>query len=181
MDRKLISSSKFLSLILRHKPETIGLKLDENGWVGIEELIFASRENGKKLDLDLLLRIVHENEKQRFLLSEDGKRIRANQGHSVPVDLGLEPRMPPKSLFHGTVDRFLENIHEKGLIKGTRQHVHLSSDLLTATTVGKRRGEPVVLLIHAQKMVDNRYDLFLSQNGVWLTDHVPPSFIDFPD
>ena len=139
MDRPLTTASKFLSLILRHKPETIGVQLDPNGWVNIDQLLTAANTAGKLLDYDLLLRVVHENDKQRFAISDDGARIRANQGHSVSVDLQLVPTPPPDMLYHGTVDRFLDSIREKGLVPGTRQHVHLSSDRRTAEIVGGRR------------------------------------------
>ena len=180
MDRALVSTSKFLSLILRHRPENIGLELDAQGWVDIEVLIRAANQSGKRLDHDLLLRVVHENDKQRFAISEDGLMIRANQGHSVAVDLGLEPKVPPEVLYHGTVERFLASIQDRGLIPGSRQHVHLSPDARTAEIVGKRRGKPVVLVIAAAEMQRDGSVFFLSQNGVWLTDHVPARRIEFP-
>ncbi len=180
MDRQLISTSKFLSLILRHRPETVGLQLDSDGWVNISELITAAAASGKQLDHDLLLRVMYENDKQRFAISDDGHRIRANQGHSVSVNLGLKPRTPPETLYHGTVERFINSIREQGIISGARQYVHLSADTLTSSIVGQRRGKPIVLLVLAQKMADAGNPFFLSQNGVWLTGHVPPNFIRFP-
>ncbi|MDP6546527.1 MAG: RNA 2'-phosphotransferase [Phycisphaerae bacterium] len=180
MDPSLIRTSKFLSLILRHKPATLGLTLDDAGWIGISDLIDAANAYGKKLDLDLLLRVVHENDKQRFAISEDGEMIRANQGHSIDVDLELAPIQPPTQLFHGTVERFLRGIREKGLIPGNRQHVHLSTDAQTAEIVGRRRGKPVVLVIEAERMASDAIDFYLSQNGVWLTAHVPVNYIEFP-
>ncbi|HCS52969.1 RNA 2'-phosphotransferase [Rubinisphaera sp.] len=176
----IVHTSKFLSLVLRHKPETIGIVLDDSGWVKISELIEASRSSGQTLDHDLLLRVVHENDKQRFAISADGESIRANQGHSVKVDLGLTPQVPPEALYHGTVAKFLTSIQENGLIPGERQYVHLSADTQTAQIVGKRRGKPVILVIDAQKMMSDGMSFFLSNNGVWLTSHVPAKYIEFP-
>lgn len=180
MDSPVISVSKFLSLVLRHQPQQIGISLDDAGWVEISELLEAANVSGTKLDVDLLLRVVHENDKQRFAISPDGKFIRANQGHSVPVDLGLTPTKPPATLYHGTVAKFLDGIRAKGLIAGNRRQVHLSADRQTAEIVGKRRGEPIILLIDAERMARDANDFFLSQNGVWLTPHVPVEYIEFP-
>ena len=180
MDSSLVRVSKFLSLVLRHQPQTIGVTLDDAGWVAISELLEAANASGTKLDFDLLLRVVHENDKQRFAISADGKSIRANQGHSIDVDLGLAPAEPPAILYHGTVAKFLGGIRAEGLIPGSRQHVHLSADPRTAEIVGRRRGEPVVLLIDAERMTRDAIHFFLSQNGVWLTGHVPTGYIEFP-
>lgn len=180
METALVSVSKFLSLVLRHKPETIGLTLDEAGWVGIATLLEAANAAGTKLDHDVLLRAVHENDKQRFTICPDGLKIRANQGHSVQVDLGLTPATPPAILYHGTVERFLESIKEQGLLSGQRQYVHLSSDQKTAEVVGKRRGSPVILVIEASRMCEEGMQFYLSENGVWLTASVPVSYIQFP-
>lgn len=179
MDPALVRTSKFLSLILRHKPQEIGITLDEAGWVGIAELIEAANANGSRLDMDLLLRVVHENDKQRFAISADGTSIRANQGHSIEVNLGLTPTPPPMMLYHGTVARFLSSIREKGLVAGNRHHVHLSADPHTAEIVGRRRGEPIVLVIDAGQMANDAFQFYLSQNGVWLTVHVPVGYICF--
>lgn len=180
MTNSLVSTSKFLSLVLRHRPDSIGLTLDPQGWASIEELVAAASLHGRKLDHDLLLRVVHENDKQRFALSPDGLRIRASQGHSIEVELQLEPATPPEILYHGTVARFLDSIRRSGLIRGARQHVHLSADERTAVIVGKRRGEPVVLEVAAARMNAAGASFYLSQNGVWLTDHVPPEYLRFP-
>ena len=180
MDRNLISISKFLSLVLRHKPETIGLQLDHDGWASIVDLLRAANSNGRRLDEEVLLRVVHENDKQRFAISADGTRIRANQGHSIEVNLGLEPQVPPELLYHGTVERFLASIRQQGLIPGSRQYVHLSSDAQTAETVGRRRGKPIVLVIQALEMHETGHAFYRAENGVWLTDHVPIEFIHFP-
>ena len=172
--------SKFLSLILRHQPEKVGLTLDEAGWVGVTELLDALTSHGHPITRETLLHIVATSEKKRFALSADGKRIRASQGHSVEVELGYAPATPPPLLYHGTVDRFLNSIREKGLIKGDRHHVHLSPDTTTATTVGARRGKPVLLTIDAAAMAREGVLFYVSANGVWLTDHVPVQFIVFP-
>jgi putative RNA 2'-phosphotransferase len=175
-----IRLSKFLSLILRHQPEKVGLKLDEAGWVGVTELLEVSARHGHPMTLQSLQHIVATSEKKRFALSEDGQRIRASQGHSVEVELGYAPATPPALLYHGTVDRFLNSIRENGLIKGDRHHVHLSADTATASTVGARRGKPVVLTIDAAGMAREGLLFYLSANGVWLTDHVPARFMAFP-
>jgi putative RNA 2'-phosphotransferase len=178
MDKKaVVSTSKFLSLILRHQPETIGIELDENGWVDVDELLDKAGKHGKSISRELLERVVRENDKQRFALSDDMSRIRANQGHSVQVDLELKPQTPPAELFHGTVARFVDSIRENGLVSGARQHVHLSFDRETATIVGSRRGKPVILVIDAQKMHEEGYKFYLSENGVWLADEVPARYI----
>ena len=178
MDHKRIS--KFLSLVLRHEPGCIGIVLDEQGWTDCEKLIQAAGRHGMRFNLATLLEVVRTSDKKRLRLSEDGTRIRANQGHSVKVDLGLEPKQPPEMLYHGTVEKFLEAIRSTGLHKGERHHVHLSPDLKTATKVGERRGKPVILTIRAAAMSAAGHPFYLSDNGVWLTDAVPPEFIDFP-
>jgi putative RNA 2'-phosphotransferase len=180
MDRELISTSKFLSLVLRHRPETIGISLDEQGWVEIDDLLAAANRSGKKLTRPLLDRVVRENDKQRFAISSDGTRIRANQGHSVDVDLGLQPVQPPELLYHGTVARFLDSIHLTGLERGSRQYVHLSPDLETARRVGQRRGRPVILVVESGRMWQDGHTFFCSENSVWLTDAVPTSYLQFP-
>lgn len=176
---RLESTSKFLSLILRHQPEAIGLSLDAEGWADVSELIELTNKHGRQLDLDLLKELVETNSKKRFSFSGDLSKIRANQGHSVSVDLGLRPATPPDVLYHGTATRFLESIREHGLRPGSRQHVHLSKDVETAVSVGKRHGKPVVLIIDAKEMHDAGHEFYLSENGVWLTKSVPTSFIDF--
>lgn len=175
-----VRTSKFLSLVLRHKPEEIGLTLDGNGWADVEDLIRLSNEHGTRLTRSLLEQIVAENDKQRFALSEDGRRIRANQGHSVQVDLALPPSQPPGLLYHGTASRFVDSIRASGLHSANRQHVHLSPDVSTATKVGQRHGRPVVLVVRAGEMFTAGHTFFLSANGVWLTERVPLEFIRFP-
>ena len=172
--------SKLLSLVLRHKPERMGLTLDEAGWVDVESLLQGFANSGMPITRAELDAVVHTSDKQRFAFSEDGLRIRASQGHSVEVELGYAPANPPPVLFHGTVEKFLESIRTDGLVRGERHHVHLSATEETACQVGQRRGRPVILRIRADKMATSGHLFFLSANGVWLTDHVPAEFIVFP-
>jgi len=182
MDRKLLTrTSKFLSLVLRHEPEAAHVELDAHGWVAVEELLQGAQQAGVALDRNLLAEIVRTSDKQRFAFSADGMRIRANQGHSVPVDLQLAPGQPPETLFHGTASRFLPSIRTQGLRPGTRQHVHLSADVATATRVGQRHGNPVVLSVHAGAMYAAGHCFLQAANGVWLTGSVPPSHLSFPE
>jgi putative RNA 2'-phosphotransferase len=174
-------TSKFLSFVLRHEPGAIGLELDCNGWAEIEALVERCRVAGKPLSREDLEEIVAISPKRRFAISEDGRRIRASQGHSIHVDLGYEPARPPEVLFHGTVASSLPAIRADGLRKMARHHVHLSPDAATARTVGMRRGRPVVLRIAAGRMDGDGHAFFLSANGVWLVDEVPPAYIEFPD
>lgn len=173
----MVRTSKFLSLILRHRPEVVGIELDAAGWANVEALLAGMARKGHPISRDELAAIVKTNNKRRYAFSEDGSSIRAVQGHSRAVDLDLPPAPPPSQLFHGTVERFLAAIHEKGLIKGTRQHVHLSADRDTADLVGRRRGQPVILTIDCTAMADADHRFYISENGVWLTEHVPPRFI----
>lgn len=174
-------TSKFLSLVLRHKPETIGMQLDPDGWLEIDALIRNANNVGKSLTLEMLHDVVATNDKQRFSLSDDGLRIRANQGHSIPdINLSLTAVAPPDQLFHGTVEQFLESIRARGLCKRSRNHVHLSSSNETARQVGARRGRPVILTVDANAMHEAGHKFFLSANNVWLTDSVPYEFITYP-
>jgi len=179
MDRELISTSKFLSLVLRHHPETIGISLDEQGWVEIDDLLAAANRSGRKLTRPLLDRVVGENDKQRFAISSDGTRIRANQGHSVEDDLGLHPAQPPELLYHGTVARFMDSIRASGLERGSRQYVHLSPDVETAQRVGQRCGRPMILIVESGRMWQDGHTFYQAENGVWLTDAVPPEYLRF--
>lgn len=167
--------SKFLSLVLRHQPEVAGLELDENGWVDIDTLIEGCKKAGNSISREQLETVVAESDKQRFII--DGDLIRANQGHSVKIDLELKPVMPPEVLFHGSVDKFMEKIMAEGLQKMNRHHVHLSPDMATAIKVGSRRGTPVILKIDSAAMYRDEHKFMRSANGVWLTDNVPPSYI----
>lgn len=179
-ERDLRSTSKFLSLVLRHQPEAIGIELDDSGWTDIDGLIEAMCRSGKHITRDQLEQVVATNDKQRFVISEEGKQIRANQGHSVEVDLGYEAASPPEILLHGTPSTAVEAIRREGLKKMKRHHVHLHADSTTAESVGARRGKPVILRIRAQEMANAGFVFYVSANQVWLTDHVPPNFIDFP-
>lgn len=180
MDKKLVKISKFLSLVLRHKPETIGLSLDQGGWARVDELLAAANRAGVPLDKEVLQQVVEQNDKQRFAFSQDQIMIRASQGHSIPVNLDLEPIVPPQFLFHGTATRFIASIKKRGLISRGRQYVHLSPDEPTAVKVGQRHGKPVVLTIRAGRMHETGCRFYLSANGVWLTDKVPVEYIIFP-
>jgi putative RNA 2'-phosphotransferase len=172
--------SKFLSLVLRHEPERIGIVLDDAGWTDVGALLEAAAAHGVAITRGELDGIVATSDKQRFALSPDGQRIRANQGHSVDVELGLAPATPPEQLFHGTVARFIDSIRELGLLKGSRHHVHLSAEEDTAKRVGGRRGAPVVLVVRTGEMARAGHVFYRSDNGVWLVDHVPPAFVELP-
>jgi putative RNA 2'-phosphotransferase len=172
--------SKILSLILRHKPETVGLTLEAEGWVAIDALLAALARRGKPMTRSVLERVVAGNDKQRFAISADGLRIRAVQGHSRAVELGLVPVAPPAALFHGTVERFLAPIRAEGLRAGKRQYVHLSFDRATAGRVGARRGSPVILVVDAARLAGDGHSFFRAENGVWLCAAVPPRYITFP-
>jgi putative RNA 2'-phosphotransferase len=178
LNNNLVKISKFLSLVLRHAPETIRVTMDKNGWVGIQELIDnANTYKNLHLTTDIIKKVVETNDKQRFILSDDEKRIRANQGHSITVDLELESRTPPDVLYHGTAIRFLDSIRKDGIKSMGRQYVHLSRTEEIAITVGRRHGEPVVLYIDAKTMHEEGYKFYLSENKVWLVDKVPIKYI----
>ncbi len=181
MNRELVEISKFLSFVLRHKPQAIGITLDAEGWVAVDELLAAAGRHGQPIAREQLAEVVATNDKRRFSFSPDGRLIRANQGHSVEVDLGLEPVEPPEVLYHGTVERFLESIRQQGLVRGKRQHVHLSADRDTAARVGQRRGRPVVLLVASGRMFRAGHAFYRSANGVWLTEAVAPEYLSIPD
>ena len=176
-DARLVRVSKFLAKHLRHAPGEIGLTLDAQGWAPVDELLDASARHGFRIDYGELVEVVETNDKRRYAFDATGDRIRAVQGHSVEVDLGLEPLLPPETLYHGTVERFLASIRERGLIKGNRRHVHLSADIETARRVGSRRGKPVILRVEAGRLHRDGAAFFRSENGVWLTDAVPPSYL----
>lgn len=170
--------SKFLSLVLRHEPERIGVELDRSGWIDVAKLLERLAAHGIVVTRAELERVVATSDKQRFALSEDGTRIRANQGHSVEVDLQLAPAAPPDVLYHGTVESALAGIRELGLVRGLRHHVHLSAEVETAKRVGARRGRPVVLPVRAGAMAAAGHVFFRSANGVWLVEHVPVEFLE---
>ena len=171
--------SKYLSLVLRHQPESIGIQLDDNGWTSVTVLLQKLQRKFKYINLDILEEVVATNDKKRFAFNEDKSLIRANQGHSVNIDLGYTQKEPPAFLYHGTVPKFMLAIKEKGLLKMSRHHVHLSADNETAFKVGTRRGVPTILTIRAGEMHENGFVFYQSDNGVWLTEKVPPQFIEF--
>ena len=179
-EKEIIKTSKFLSLILRHEPERAGLKLGEAGWVGVDELLQAVNSHGVTLTLDQLKHIVATSDKKRFAFSDDGQRIRASQGHSIEVDLQYPPQTPPENLYHGTATRFLDGIRQHGLQKMERHDVHLSAETKVTVQVGRRHGRPALLTIRAGDMHRAGFVFRCSANGVWLVDHVPPQFIQFP-
>jgi putative RNA 2'-phosphotransferase len=169
--------SKFLSLVLRHNPDEIGISLDDEGWTPVDTLLSAMARHGQQISREQLEEVVASNDKRRFAFSADGRLIRANQGHSVEVDLGLVACAPPELLYHGTVERFLDSIRAQGLVRGNRQHVHISSDRETAARVGQRRGRPVVLVVEGGRMHKDGHRFFRSENGVWLTEAVPAQYL----
>jgi putative RNA 2'-phosphotransferase len=171
-NKKLVSISKYLAKILRHDPKIAGLTLQDGGWVRVDQLLIRT-----SITLDELKKVVETNDKKRFSFSEDGTLIRANQGHSTEVKLEFKEIMPPRYLYHGTVEEFIPSIMKIGLQKMKRHHVHLSKDVATATKVGSRRGKPVILEIDAQTMAAAGYQFFISDNGVYLTDEVPAFYI----
>lgn len=176
-NKHLTSISKFLSLVLRHQPQKIGLQPDSAGWVRIDELQARAAAHGKTISRALLQQVVESNDKQRFAISENGLSIRANQGHSIAVDLALAPAAPPARLLHGTASRFLEAILQQGLDKRQRHHVHLTTDEAIARSVGQRYGTVVLLAIDAASMHKDGHVFYESENHVWLTDHVPPRYL----
>lgn len=177
---QIIQISKFLSQILRHRPEKIGLQLDEQGWANVDDLLEKSAAKGTRFDRATLQTVVDTNNKKRFAFSEDGLRIRASQGHSIEIDLGLQPQKPPEILWHGTAEKSLESIRKEGLRPMRRQHVHLSNDRQTAENVGGRHGKAVVLTVRSGEMSRQKHKFYLSENGVWLTTEVPVDFLELP-
>lgn len=174
-DKKRIG--KFLSLVLRHEPQKIGLELDEQGWANVNELIEKCKKHRYHFTMDQLEEIVETNNKKRYSFDEKRNKIRANQGHSIEIDLGLSPIEPPEFLYHGTATRFLSSIMKEGIVKGSRQHVHLSSDKETAEKVGSRHGKVCILTILTGKMYQDGIPFYQSENGVWLTDFVDVKYI----
>ncbi len=172
----LKETSKYMSLILRHKPEIIGISLDEHGWANVDELI-AGIAKTQKFDMGILEEIVRTDEKQRYSFNEDKTKIRANQGHSVQVDVELEETEPPEELWHGTGEKFVSAIDEQGLIPKSRLYVHLSKDEETAKKVGSRHGRPVLYIVSSGRMYRDGYKFYLSENGVWLTKKVPVKYL----
>ena len=166
-----------MSYLLRHRPDEVGLKLDEGGWLDVDTLLEALKKSGASVTRPPLEEVVETSDKRRFAFSDDGSRIRASQGHSVDVDLKLKPQSPPERLYHGTVERSLPSIRTEGLVPQGRHHVHLSPDEVTAQVVGARRGKAIVLVVDAARMRTVGHAFYCSDNGVWLTDWVPPEFL----
>ena len=177
MKDQLKHISKFMSLVLRHKPEEIGLQLDENGWTKVDELIEKMNNKGIIVDHDTINKLVETNDKNRFAFNEDKTMIRANQGHSINIELNLSEAIPPEILYHGTTVKYLDDILNDGLKRQSRQHVHLSVTIETARSVGSRHGKPVILIIRSKDMHDAGYKFYLSENKVWLTDAIPVEYI----
>ena len=169
-------TSKFISLILRHKPEAIGIALDEHGWANVDELIEGIRRT-RPFSMEMLEEIVRTDSKQRYSFNEDRTLIRANQGHSIPVDVELERKTPPRVLYHGTGEKYTASIDAQGLLPGSRLYVHLSPDEATAVNVGRRHGRPVVYEVLAEEMERDGMAFYLSVNGVWLTKNVPVKYL----
>lgn len=176
-EKETTATSKFLSLVLRHQPQLIGMDLDEQGWVNVNELVKQANAYGHNLDLELLNHVVETNRKKRFAFDESRQKIRASQGHSIDVELGYEAQMPPDILYHGTGEKSIAAIQQTGLEKRSRQHVHLSKDIETAVQVGSRHGKPAVFNVLAGDLHENGYVFYLSENKVWLTDAVPTQFL----
>ena len=168
----LTNTSKFISLILRHKPETIGIKLDEHGWADVNELL-----KGVNIDFSTLEKIVREDKKGRYSFNEDKTKIRANQGHSIDVDVELKEKTPPDILYHGTAEKYVSSINEIGLIPKTRLYVHMTEDLEVAKATGRRHGKLVVYEINAKLMAEDNIKFYLSVNNVWLTKKVDPKYL----
>ena len=175
---KLDKLSVFISLILRHKPDAADIQLDEHGWANVDELINGINNTGRNINMDILEEIIRTDNKQRYSFNDDKTLIRANQGHSIPVDVELEEKQPPKYLYHGTADRFLDSIMTDGLKPMGRLYVHLSKDEETAMKVGKRHGKPIVLKIKSEEMYNDGIKFYLSQNSVWLTKYVDMKYIE---
>jgi putative RNA 2'-phosphotransferase len=180
-NQRVVKISKYLSKHLRHEPERLGLELEDGGWVGVDELLRACARHQFPITRQQLEEVVATNDKQRFSFDETGTKIRANQGHSVEVDLQLEPLDPPALLYHGTPEGNVDVILRNGLSKMARHHVHLSADVATARKVGARRGRPAILVIDAAAMHRAGHQFYRSANGVWLVDAVPPEFLRLLD
>jgi putative RNA 2'-phosphotransferase len=171
-------TSKFMAYVLRHAPQSIGLRLDAEGWVDIDALVAGAVAEGRDMARADVVHAVDAGAKKRYELSADGQRIRALQGHSTPqVSRSFEAMTPPALLFHGTATRFLEAIRVQGLRPGSRQHVHLSADEATAVQVGQRHGKAHVLRVDAGRMHAMGHAFHRAENGVWLTAAVPPEFL----
>ncbi|MEL6864168.1 MAG: RNA 2'-phosphotransferase [Bacteroidota bacterium] len=173
--------SKFISMILRHRPGAIGIELDPQGWANVEELIEKLNQRAWNIHFDTLVKLVEQNDKQRFAFNADRTKIRANQGHSIPIDLGYISKEPPAILYHGTGKKYVASILKTGLNKQKRHHVHLSADRETAHKVGQRHGKPVIFEVQTGEMYRAGFEFFCSDNGVWLTDRVPLDYLILPE
>lgn len=170
--------SKYMSLILRHKPDVIGIELDEHGWANVNDLISGIEKDNHGFNFELLEKIVRSDSKQRYSFNDDKSFIRANQGHSINVDVELKEKEPPEYLYHGTGEKYVKSINQDGLIPKSRLYVHLSKDIKTAENVGKRHGKEVVYCIDSRQMYRDGYKFYLSENGVWLTKEVPIKYLE---
>lgn len=175
--KRTVTVSKYLSKHLRHAPEAIGITLEPNGWVGVDDLLAATARHGFPITREELEEVVRGSDKQRFALDPTGTKLKANQGHSTEVELHFTAAAPPAVLYHGSVERNVESILATGLDKGRRHHVHLSKDIATATTVGSRRGEAIIFVVDAARMAADGLPFWVSDNGVWLADAVPPQYL----
>lgn len=174
------SMGKFIALVLRHKPEIIGIKIEYFGaWANAEELLRGIQKSGKHIDMQMLEDIVKKDNKKRYSFNFDKTKIRANQGHSIPVDLGLEIRTPPDKLYHGTAQRFIESIKEKGILKMSRNYVHLSKDPQYAAKIGSRHGKPAVIELDVENMKKDNINFYISENNIWMCDYVAPKYLKF--
>ncbi|MBQ6257788.1 MAG: RNA 2'-phosphotransferase [Clostridia bacterium] len=173
----LVSTGKFISLILRHKPETIGIALDEHGWADVEEQNAGIQKTRPDFNREILEEIVRTNNKQRYSFNEDHSKIRANQGHSIAVDVDLKEEKPPEILYHGTGEKSVPSIREEGLVPRSRLYVHMSKDIATAIQVGSRHGKPVVFTVQSGRMYEAGFKFWISKNDVWLTKEVPPEYL----
>ncbi len=177
-EKRKTKISKFLSLILRHQPEAVGLSLEDNGWISVEKLIKACADYGNSFTFAELREVVETNDKKRFAFNENETKIRASQGHSLQVDIGFEEKVPPEILYHGTAERNVEAILESGLKKMNRHHVHLSAETETARSVGIRYGKPVIFKVDTIAMTAENFKFYISENDVWLVSEVPPKFLE---
>ncbi|HEX6193458.1 MAG TPA: RNA 2'-phosphotransferase [Chitinophagaceae bacterium] len=180
-ESEITKISKFLSLVLRHKPGTIELQLDENGWADVTDLLARMNKHGMEITKELLVYVVDTNNKKRFSFDDTQTRIRANQGHSIAVELNLQEADPPEHLYHGTSEKNVASILATGISKGSRQHVHLSIDKETAINVGARYGKPRIFVVAARQMKTDGYTFYLSTNHVWLIDYVPAKYLQLPE
>jgi putative RNA 2'-phosphotransferase len=178
MSRTKTKDSIFLSLVLRHKPDLVGIKIEDGGWVEVKSLLAKCEEFGRNISFEVLKEIVETDLKQRYSFKDDFQYIRANQGHSIDVDMQFRPTLPPLTLFHGTAEKNIEPIKKLGILRGERQFVHMTKDLNVAKASGARHGDPAVLKVDSSRMMNDGYDFYCSENNVWLTEHVPYKYVE---